>query len=264
MVRLIAQLTDVHIGGPQPDNGERFSAAVDEINRMTRQPDLVLLTGDLTHNGAPAEWRELTDRLAQLEAPFHAIAGNHDQGIDELAGHRTLDLDPLHLVLLDTSSNEVSPDDASWLDQRLTQASDRPVVIAMHHPPFETGIWWMDCVGLKHASRIEAVVRRHPQVIKVLAGHVHRPIQSAWGPCSLWACPATSVAIAPDLDPDHAPAETAEPPSFSLHAYTNDGAMVTHVVPVGPAAARSAIGAVAPEFVGWARQVQRDRPSTFT
>lgn len=74
----IAQLSDVHIGGPTAGSGDRLSAAVDGINEMGRQPDLVLLTGDNTHNGTEAEWAEFTARMNHLRAPWLAISGNHD------------------------------------------------------------------------------------------------------------------------------------------------------------------------------------------
>ncbi len=181
MVTVIAQLSDVHVGGPEAGSGERLSAAVDEINRMTRQPDLVLLTGDVTHSGSAAEWAECKDRLAALTAPWTAIPGNHDRGIAELAGHRSLDVGPLRLVLLDTSSDEFTAEDQTWLDDALAAEPDTPTIVAVHQPPFETGIWWMDCIGLRGAERFEAVVRRHGQVVKVLSGHVHRAIQSQLG-----------------------------------------------------------------------------------
>ena len=103
MAYVIAQLSDIHIGGHTPGSGERFSQAIDEINAMTRRPDLVLLTGDVTHNGTPEEWDELCERLSVLQAPWEAIAGNHDKGIAELAGHRSMAAGPLRLVLVDTS-----------------------------------------------------------------------------------------------------------------------------------------------------------------
>ena len=139
---------------------------------------------------------------------------------------------------------------------------DTPTVVAVHQPPFETGIWWMDCVGLRGNDRFERVVRRNTQVIQVLAGHVHRVIHTNWGGCSLWVCPSTSISVAGDIHPDHEPAETAEPPSFSLHAYTEKG-VVSHVVPVGPSAKRSPIKENAPDFVSWVRGVQSDRESVF-
>jgi 3',5'-cyclic-AMP phosphodiesterase len=233
MAYVIAQISDIHIGGPKPGNGERFSMAIDEINAMTLLPDMVLLTGDLTQNGTAAEWDELRDRLAVLRVPWEAIPGNHDRSIAELAGHRAIDQGPLRLVLIDSSNDEFTATDASWLEDELSAHPDRPTIVAIHHPPFETGIWWMDCIGLTGAELFEDVVRRHAQVAKVLSGHVHRVIQTNWGSCALWVCPSTAVAIAPDLDPDHDPAETAEPPMLSLHMYKT-GVVVSHVVTVGP------------------------------
>lgn len=261
MVFVIAQVSDTHLGG-NVGSGERFSAAVAEINQMSRQPDLVLLTGDLTHNGTEAEWAEFKQRLEMLDAPWSAIPGNHDRAISEIAGHRSAAAGPLRLVLLDTSTDVFTPDDAVWLDADLNRHPTVPTVVAIHQPPFETGIWWMDCVGLKGAELFEGVVRRHDQVIKVLSGHVHRLIQTNWGGCSLWVCPSTSVAVAGDLDPGHDPAETDEAPSFSLHAYTGRG-IVSHLIPVGPPARRSPIEPNAPDFVKWVRGVQTERASLF-
>jgi len=262
MPYVIAQISDIHIGGPNAGSGERFSMALAEIGAMTSVPDLVLLTGDLTHNGLRAEWDELVARLDSLSVPWLAIAGNHDRGIDEVAGHRAVDAGPLRLILVDSSSDTFTSADAAWLEQALVADPTAPTMVAIHHPPFETGIWWMDCVGLDGKELFEDVVRRHPQVIKVLSGHVHRAIQANWGGCSLWVCPSTSVAVAADLDPRHEPSMTGEPPTFSLHAYT--GAMiVSHIIPVGPTAARVPIAVDSPSFVEWAREVQPDRTHAF-
>ena len=262
MAYVIAQLSDTHVGGPNAGSGERLSLAVDEINAMARQPDLVLLTGDVTHNGTESEWAELLERLAALAAPYEIIAGNHDKAIEEIAGHREVEAGPLRLIMLDTSSNDFTTEDAAWLDDALAANTTQPTVIAIHQPPFETGIWWMDCVGLRHAERFEEVVRRHQQVVKVLSGHIHRLIQTQWGNCSLWVCPSTAVAVAPDLDPAHAPAETAEAPAFSLHAWTGSS-FVSHLIPVGASAVRSPIEETAPEFVAWARTQNESRPTVF-
>lgn len=229
---------------------------------MARQPDLVLLTGDNTHQSTDDEWAEVKDRLSVLRAPWVAINGNHDPTIEETSGHRSMQAGPLRLVLVDSSNEVFGEDDAAWLDAELSQHTDTPTVIAIHHPPFETGIWWMDCVGLKGGDSFERVVRSHAQVIKVLSGHVHRLIQTSWGGCSLWVCPSTSVAVAIDIDSGHEPAETAEPPAFSLHLYTGQG-IVSHLIPVGPTAVRSPIGKHAPEFVEWVRGVQESRDGLF-
>jgi hypothetical protein len=263
MTYIIAQLSDTHVGGPATGSGDRLSVAIDTIGSMSNAPDLVLVTGDLTHNGTADEWAEFRRRMAPLTVPWVVIPGNHDRGLAELAGHRVQQAGPLRLVLLDSSSDLFSDTDATWLDETLAADPATPTVIAIHHPPFETGIWWMDCVGLKGADRFEAVVRRHDQVLKVLSGHVHRLIQTSWGSCSLWVCPSTAVALAVDLDPAHAPAETAEGPAFSLHAFTGRG-IVSHVVAVGPQGDRNLIEEQVPDFVTWVRGVQAERVSLFS
>jgi 3',5'-cyclic-AMP phosphodiesterase len=236
------------------------SGALAEINSMTLPPNLVLLTGDLTHSGSTQEWDELLARLSVLSVPWEAIRGNHDQAIRELVGHRTIEAGPLRLILIDSAMEVFSQVDAEWLHTQLRMHPEQPTVIAIHHPPFDTGIWWMDCVGMTGGDVFETVVRQHPQVIKVLAGHAHRLIQTNWGTCSLWVCPSTSVTIAADLDPNHHPAETAETPTFSMHAYTGRG-IVSHLVPVGTAAKRAPIND--PGFISFIRGVQANRVSTF-
>ncbi len=124
------------------------------------------------------------------------------------------------------------------------------------------GIWWMDCTGLNGADRFEQIVRRHPHVVKVLSGHVHRTIQTNWAGCSLWVSPSTSVVVVVDLHPDHDPAETSESPAFSLHAHTGKG-IVSHVVPVGATATRSPIEAGTTDVANHARPIQTTRDRLF-
>lgn len=262
MAYVIAQISDVHIGGRVHDAGERFSESIEAINAMGRQPDLVLVTGDMTESGTEEQWDEFLSLLAPLRARWDVVRGNHDRAIDAYVGHRSIELGELHVVLLDTSSDEFTDDDARWLDAHLGADPARPTVIAIHQPPFETGIWWMDCVGLRGGDRFEAVVRRHPQVLHVMSGHVHRPITTAWAGCLLTVCPSSAVLVAGDLDPAHDPSETAEPPMIAVHAYLGDS-VVSHTVSVGAAGVRASISERAPEFVEWARGVQASRHSSF-
>jgi 3',5'-cyclic-AMP phosphodiesterase len=140
MPYVIAQLSDIHIGGRNAGNGERFSTAIREINQMSSRPDLVVLTCDLTENGTIDEWTELRERLSELLVPWEAIPGNHDRKISDLAGHRAMYAGPLRIILLDTSSDVFTVEYSSWLDNELAQHPSVPTVIAIHQPPFETGI----------------------------------------------------------------------------------------------------------------------------
>jgi 3',5'-cyclic AMP phosphodiesterase CpdA len=65
---VIAQISDVHIGGRVAGGGERFSEAVRAIDELGRRPDLVLVTGAMTESGTAEEWDEFLARLAPLRS----------------------------------------------------------------------------------------------------------------------------------------------------------------------------------------------------
>jgi 3',5'-cyclic AMP phosphodiesterase CpdA len=71
----------------------------------------------------------------------------------------------------------------------LAQQPERPTVIAMHHPPFTTGIGHMDDMGLVNPQVLEAVVKKHPQVERILCGHLHRSIQRRFAGTLATTCP---------------------------------------------------------------------------
>lgn len=69
--------------------------------------------------------------IEPLQAPWETIARNHDQSIDAISGHRSIEAGPLRLVLLDTSANVFTADDAAWLGADLA-AINQPTMFAIH------------------------------------------------------------------------------------------------------------------------------------
>ena len=89
----------------------------------------------------------------------------------------------LRLVVVDTTRPGENPgaldeEGLSWLDAELAAEPGTPTVIAMHHPPILTGIPPLDEIGLPAEDRraLAAVVERHQQVRRLVAGHMHRTI----------------------------------------------------------------------------------------
>ncbi len=85
----------------------------------------------------------------------------------------------------------------------------------------------MDRITLANAAALDAVLRRHPQVERVIAGHLHRPITCRFGGTVASVCPSPAHQVALDLSteaPDHF---VMEPPAFQLHVQTASG-LVTH------------------------------------
>ena len=73
---LIAQLSDVHVGGSRYRE-ELLRTAIDEVNLAG--PDLVVLAGDLTDVGYPDQYPLAVHELAALACPrIVRVPGNHD------------------------------------------------------------------------------------------------------------------------------------------------------------------------------------------
>ena len=74
----------VHFGDPQigmsedgaEGDGRRFLHAIQRVNE--REPDFVLVSGDLTHTRRPEEYEMLERGLAELKVAAKLIPGNHD------------------------------------------------------------------------------------------------------------------------------------------------------------------------------------------
>jgi 3',5'-cyclic-AMP phosphodiesterase len=258
MKTLLAQLTDLHIREPgrlaygRIDTAPYLRQAVDSVLRLKQRPDAVVITGDLTDFGRAAEYAHLADLLAPLTMPVYLLPGNHDdreQLRRSFPRHEYLgtggfvqyavDVGGLRLITLDTvepgqSHGGLCEARLDWLEAQLHCSSHLPVVIAMHHPPFETLIGHMDEIGLRSgAAELEAIVARHPNVERVICGHLHRAIDVRFGGTIASTAPAPAHQVALDLDRDAPSRWMLEPPAFRLLALDGGRRVVTHLAACG-------------------------------
>ena len=255
---LIAQLTDTHIKPAgrlayrRVDTETCLRRAVAHVAGLEPRPDVVLITGDLVDAGHPEEYALLRSILEDLPKPYYLIPGNHDERRALASGFRdhaylprdseflqyVIDGHELRLIGLDTiipgqPGGEMCARRTAWLDARLAEAPDRPTLLFMHHPPFRTGIEHMDAMRLADEDRFAALVRRHPQVVRVLCGHVHRAIQAPFAGTTASIAPSTAHQVALDLRPQGPSAFMLEPPGFQLHLYEEGTGLVTHTAAIG-------------------------------
>ena len=254
---LIAQITDTHIkpegvlAYERVDTAGFLARAVDHILHLDPRPDVVLATGDLVDGGTAEEYQRLRRLLAPLPMPVYVIPGNHDDREvmrREFSDHAYMPRDgfmqyvvddgPVRLIALDTllpgsGGGLVDDERVAWLDARLCEARTKPTLIFMHHPPFKTGIAYMDSIGLQGKDALASVVRRHAQVERVACGHLHRSIQSRWAGTVASTAPSTAHQVVLDVREDADLGFTLEPPGYALHLWREGLGLVTHVATVG-------------------------------
>jgi len=249
---LLVQLSDPHVGAKWggPDTVGRLAEAVDAVRKLPDRPDAVLVTGDIADNAAAGEYATARELLERIGVPVYPLAGNHDDGAAlrsafDLPGEATalvqyaVDLGPLRLVVADSTlpgedRGELDAARIQWLDETLA-ASDRPTVIAIHHPPIVLGSPAWDEIGLTGRDELAGVVERHPQVLAVVGGHVHRGIAVSFAGRVALSVPSTYMQGRLDFEADTV-ALVDEPPAFALHALV-DGTLVSHFQPVRSRAA---------------------------
>jgi 3',5'-cyclic AMP phosphodiesterase CpdA len=253
---LLVQLSDPHIVGRREtllggiDTTAFLRDAVTHVNRMRPAPDLVLVTGDLVNEGTPPQYDHLAELLAPLAAPLHLMPGNHDrtahlkQAFPDCVHDRDGRADgviegSLRIVTLDSSrfpepGGALDAEQLTWLDEVLGSAPAAPTVVTLHHPPFVTGIAHMDAMGLalESTAALAEVIGRHPQVERLLSGHLHRFIVRRFAGTVAMTCPSTAHAIHLVLD-DAPPAWSYEPPALLLHRWHPDDGLVTHLQVIG-------------------------------
>jgi len=89
---------------------------------------------------------------------------------------------------------------------------------------------WQNCVN---NESLGAVLSRHPQVIRLPCGHVHRPIHTAWHGVAAGIATGPSHSCVLDLN-DPAPHDfVLEPPTCALHSWSEGAGLVSHLLFIG-------------------------------
>jgi 3',5'-cyclic AMP phosphodiesterase CpdA len=91
----------------------------------------------------------------------------------------------------------------------------------------------MDKIGLDGAAALAAVIARHPNVERVLCGHIHRPIQVRFAGTIASVCPSPAHQVALDLAPDAPSRFKMEPPGYQLHKWSDRNGIVSHTAFIG-------------------------------
>jgi 3',5'-cyclic AMP phosphodiesterase CpdA len=208
----LIQVSDLHFAPPGTrlfglDPRARLEAAIADINQHHGDAELCLFTGDLADRGAPAAYQALRETLAALQVPYRLALGNHDDRDNFQRAFPEAPRDEHGFVqtVVSTGAGDVmvldtlEPGQASggfcarrqaWLGARLAEATGRPVILFMHHPPLDIGIPSLDRIGLVDkrgfaevvaGAEVEAGTGAGASGVRhIFFGHVHRPVSGSW------------------------------------------------------------------------------------
>lgn len=255
---LIAQITDLHLDPRKSlscENTHRLRQVIADINQMKRRPDIVVMTGDLAEHGKGGTYKVLKAELSKLDIPAYFAMGNHDDrtafaacfpGANFNEGYLqyAINGESLRLIVIDTSEpglhgGAFCESRANWLAAELAKAPEMPTLIAMHHPPTDSGIPWLTTSdNAAWAQRFKAAINAHDNIVHIICGHIHRNIFMRFAGTTLSV--ASAVALQAKLElaaidihkPDGRVLLEEANPGYALHHW-NGETLTTHNVSVG-------------------------------
>lgn len=224
MARIVV-ISDPHLSPTHGFFWDNWRRACDAANRLT--PDAVIVSGDLCINGpdSDAEVAFAGRAMRCLEAPVHAVPGNHDVGdeppgqepdqlIDaarlqrwsavfgadrfafDAGGRRVIGL---NAQLLGSGLPEEAAQDA-WLDAELRDAT-QPILLVLHKPLFlqQADESEMTASSVNPAPRARLLQRLSAAPVPVQAvvsGHLHcyrdtvrAGLRQVWAPSTAFVVP---------------------------------------------------------------------------
>ncbi|MFK7806818.1 MAG: metallophosphoesterase [Saprospiraceae bacterium] len=183
------QITDLHIdkAGEQPfgiDVRKNLHDVLEAV--IIENPDRLVVTGDLCYREGDEEiYRWVKAQLDALPFPYEIIAGNHDDSalmaeifdLNHLLNDGELyyakKWDKQLCLFLDSAVGRHSDNQIKWLIRQL-KICQTNLIIFMHHPPFISGVPYMDMNhALQDMDTIQELFAEFPNQISIFTGHYH-------------------------------------------------------------------------------------------
>lgn len=239
----VVQITDTHILHPgellygHTDTAAHLKGVVAQINRMLPRPGLVMITGDLVDYPDEISFQHFIELIAPLKMPVRVIPGNHDNPqlmakvfaetpyfpATDATFQYAVEYLPFRVLALNSHADgtelpELNDLRLSWLQNQLNQ-SDRPVLLAIHHPPMKTGIAFMDMAGSEWFQAFKSIVNAHPQVKLIICGHCHTDLSGRLGQVPVYMAAATAHQLVANRGMDIAPSTMVAAAAPVLHQF---------------------------------------------
>ncbi|WP_164507184.1 metallophosphoesterase family protein [Companilactobacillus furfuricola] len=195
----IIQITDTHLTpeGHQAANHQKIDPFLKlnsifmDVSKMSEKPDMIVITGDLIHEGVTKDYSKLARLISQqmdkLQISINVILGNHDrttafyQGYLEqpeqakyyyLVSGKDLNFYFLDSKFYDYEQGYLGQEQLTWLRDNLEDEPLKKSIIFLHHPVAGPSIQHMQYSVLQEGQELMEVIKDSP-VMAVFSGHIH-------------------------------------------------------------------------------------------
>ncbi len=238
------------------DPSARFGQVIDAAMTSHGDAAALVLLGDLTHHGTPAEYAVLARILDQVTVPIMPMIGNHDRrdaflnqfpdAPQSASGHvqQWRDIGDHRVITLDSLDSRLDVDGRhagllcaqrlAFLDDALTSRAGRHAIVCIHHPPFKTGVIGMDRINLRNGSEVLELLAAHGN-LHLICGHLHQTISgnSRGVPWTVFKSSCHQGVV--ELVKPTSNLSTDEAGAYGLGLLSTDG-LILHSVDVGTGA----------------------------
>lgn len=194
----ICQISDTHLTpkNARPANNQRVDPLLklmqvfDDIYTTRVNPDLIVITGDLIHEGSANDYRDFKTVIDQEErrfnVPIRVILGNHDRTRPFYQGYLqksyltryyySISNNEWDFYFLDTKCGDL---EQGYIDERQMEwlraelhSSPKPAILFMHHPLLGAPLEQMKYSILQNGKELRRVIE-DTNVKAIFSGHVH-------------------------------------------------------------------------------------------
>ncbi|MFQ3786307.1 metallophosphoesterase [Halomonas sp. A29] len=244
-------LTDPHL--VEPDNvasqapaeaWQRFRRCLDEIRHGHTDAELLVLTGDLVHLNNPGAYTLLREELERLPMPYRLLVGNHDdraalqEAFPDMAMVGSFlqgsdDIGEVRLIYLDTQASQGHHGELclfrlDWLAAQLEEASRRPVLLFLHHPPMEIGVPALDRLRLLESEGLRDLLQSRRAPTHLFCGHVHRNVSGRWSGHPFALLKSTNAQFSFDMQADRL-IRSEEEPGYGVLLFDDEKVVINYV-----------------------------------
>ncbi len=212
----VLQISDTHLFADTTRRlvGLDTEGSLQEILALIQQRvlpvDVILATGDLTHDASVAAYQRLGRHLQTLGAPVYYLPGNHDDSrvmaeylandnisMPAAARHGDWLLIMLDSSLPDSARGHLASAELEKLETGLRNHPECHALVCLHHHPLPSGSSWLDKMSLDNADEFFEIVDRHRNVRGIVWGHIHQPSDSERNGVRMLSIPSTCIQFAP-------------------------------------------------------------------